>query len=322
MTQEDALKERPFGRCAQLIVNMRRAGYDAVNVFGLSVSDFVQKLNNIDKNDILISMGFKPGIFAALFKKIKPRMVIHDWADAYAEIQASKNIATRLLFPLFDLLEKYIIESSDFVITHSMFNKNKAEKLGKNTKYIPNGVDKKIFANLDGEKIKRNYDKPIVLYIGGIANFKNTQILTKAVDGLDCCLLIIGAYSEKFKKNIPNNAFFLGEKRREKIPPYVDAAEICCSPVDWDGNLKVCEYLYLGKPIITITGKPELIFKNRENALICKPTVPDFRNGIKELLNNQSLREKISRNARKFKIYDWSELAKIYVEEIKKACST
>jgi len=320
LTREDAFKKRPFGRTAQLMKRFKKMGYESKNIFDFSLRNFCFKLKEIDERDsIIISTGLKPGIFAVILGKLKKIKIIHDWTDAYAEIQKSKGIIGKILFSFIKKIENWIIKSSDYVITLSLDNKIKGKELGKNVVYIPEGIDKKLFKNADGSTIKKKFDKPIVLYVGSLISFKNVKYLIKAVDGLDCYLLIVGNGSvNNMRKIAPDNVVFIGQVDQKKVPSFIDAADICCSPSNWDGSLKLLEYAYLGKPIVAVKGRPELLFKNEIDVLIVDPSIFGLKCGIEKLLNNEKLRQKLSRNIKKFKVHDWDEIAKIYINTVKK----
>jgi len=320
LSQDNAVKERPFSRVAQIVTKLIFMGHDVKYVYGLNKFNFFHKLNEIKNDHILVSIGFKPGIFTSITKKIlKNNIVIHDWIDLYAEIQTTKGLKERILFPFLQKIEEWIIKSSDYIITNSIYNRIKAEIMGKSPIYIPNGIDKKIFDLKKKNFIKKKYDKPIVLYIGGLAKFKNIEPLIRSVKNLDCYLMLVGnGEREKLKNIASKNIIFIGRVPRERVPYYIKIADICCSPVDWDANLKVYEYMYMGKAVLSIKGRPELLLKDGYNALIVDPTERGLSDGIRLLLENTDLKKRMEKNAKKFKVYDWNDVVKMYIKNLEK----
>lgn len=319
LEREDIFKDRPFSRHVKIIKILRKRGHESNFMYGIKPSNMFSKLKKIDKDSIVVCGGLKPGIFQLFLKIVrKDQIVVHDWADLYTEIQKEKGGIWSLLPPFFRILENKIIKSSDYLVTNSLCNKKKAEELGKNIKYIPNGIDKKIFKNKSGSEIKKKFKKPIILYVGSLIGVKKVDILIESVRDLDCQLLVAGfGNPDELFENSPENVEFLGLLPYDKIPGLIEASDICCSLVDWDANLKLLEYAYMKKPIITVRGNPELIFKNRVNAMIVDQDVKSVRKTIKELLDNDKLRKKLSKNLEKFRVYDWEEVADQYLDFLK-----
>ena len=75
---------------------------------------------------------------------------------------------------------------------------------------------------------------------------------------------------------------------------------------DQDCNAKLQEYLRWRKPILGYDGRPNLFFKNGENALLTK----DYPTAIMRLVNDPDMRIRLVENAvRDIPVYSWREIA-------------
>ncbi|MDZ4172543.1 MAG: glycosyltransferase [Methanobacteriaceae archaeon] len=234
---------------------------------------------------------------------------------------------------LFDTIigKKIIKESSKFIaLTKSEADKYK--KLGiKDNKIevIPNGIDLAEYANppTQGEFKKKNkikeYEK-IILYLGRIDNTKGIDLLIDVFSDLlneihDIKLVIIGPdygflkyLKNKVKKlKIEDHILFKDPVYdQEKYEAYRDAF-VFVTPSFFGFPLTFIESCALGTPIIT-TNKSEKLEWIKKIGFIVEYDKKDLKNAISILLNNNKLRNNLSKKCENIvkEQYNWSNIAK------------
>jgi len=258
------------------------------------------------KPDVVISVGVI-GALPAFLKKIKMirKPLVHDWTDNYTDVMGKKYGIDRIAF-----LEHFIIKNSDYITTPSRFLERKCEIFGKKAMYIPHGVNPDFMKDkpykLEG-KIK-------VVYVGSQSEYKMVDKIIDAVRGLDCNLYLFGKINEAFESKAPENAHFMGEVKHTEVPRYLRSADILIFAADDDSTLKMFEYIKAGKPILALKGRPGYVLDNNVNALL----VDDLHEGLKKLIEDEELRERLAKNVKKIKVYTWEEIANIYLRFLEK----
>ncbi len=87
--------------------------------------------------------------------------------------------------------------------------------------------------------------------------------------------------------------------------------------------LKVFEYMAAGLAIVSsrLKGISEVITDGETGILVTPNDFSDFADGIKKIIENQELKEFLSKNARKKAIlYDWGKINSTIIKEIEKIC--
>jgi len=147
-----------------------------------------------------------------------------------------------------------------------------------------------------------------ILFIGNLHRGKNVINLVNAFKDLDDFYLdIIGkGPDEKKLKNIVKdsniNVNFLGLFPNNKLPEILNTYPIFILPSIAEGNPKVlleamsCGIACIGSNIRGIKN----IIKHKENGFLCETDSNSIKDAIVELYNDENLRNKIGKNARKF----------------------
>ena len=183
----------------------------------------------------------------------------------------------------------------------------------------PDGVDLKQFDIKDvkeecRKKLNLPFDKKIVLYSGHLYAWKGAQILAEASKYLrnDVEIYFVGGTAEdiqKFKIQIdgyPISIKIVGHRPHSEIPFWLKAADVLVLPNSgkeeiskhWTSPLKMFEYMASGGPIVASDLPSIREILNEENAILVEPDNPSaLAQGIKDVLNNHSLSDKISRKA-------------------------
>ncbi len=113
---------------------------------------------------------------------------------------------------------------------------------------------------------------------------------------------------------LDNNVLVLGEIQSEQIPDYLSCADVFVRPSLSEGlGTAFLEAMASGVAIIgtPVGGIPDFL-KNGETGLFCEPRNPqDIADKIIEIIQNQDLREKLIKNARKLveEKYNWDTIA-------------
>jgi glycosyltransferase involved in cell wall biosynthesis len=258
------------------------------------------------KPDILISVS-EEGPLPTLLKKLglvhAPHL--HCWTDDYTDIDSQEYGISFIAF-----CEYYTVANADFIITPSVYRKERCDLWGKRAFYIPHGVD----TNFDVMPEKLDGKTPVV-YIGEQSARKKVDQLIKACGGVDCSLYLFGETNESYRSTAPPNVHFMGYLHPSKLPGYLKAAEVLALTPDDDCTLKMFEYIKAGKAILATRGKTGYFLTHLENAYL----TDDFSEGLAELIDHPELRDSLAKNVKKIKVFTWEEIARMWLESMQQA---
>lgn len=272
----------------------------------------------------LIVGGVRVGAYIGyILSKIKRRPIVVDVTDPYHQV----SYLPRIFYHFFKKYEEYVLKSSDAVI---FVTKNYMLELLSKGIYgtkVNNGVKFEMFAKPSRKSIEFarnilvkkgvNTSNPIILYVGGLIDAYNIDVILNAAEKLkDFNFVFIGEgylkkrINEKSKKC--KNIFYLGTFNHNMIPGFVKLSDICLCLVNADQPLKLLEYGAARKPVIAVHGELEDRFTNREIYFI-NPNVDELCRAISELVDNVKLRKRFGiRLKRRALLYRWSEIARKY----------
>jgi len=167
----------------------------------------------------------------------------------------------------------------------------------KEIEIIPVAVDTEFFKPIFKEK------ENIVGFLGRLEKEKGVDLLLEIVDLAmkkypEIKFMIIGDGSYKNKFTDKKNVIFLSWVPRNKLPDYINKADVFISCQEGMG-LAESEILACGRPIITLnsTVNKEII-KPNFNGFLCKPKSEDYLDLIRTILNNEKLLKEMQINAR------------------------
>lgn len=173
-----------------------------------------------------------------------------------------------------------------------------------------------------------------LLYVGSLHTGKGLEIIEKLIPKFkEFGFHIVGGagktlelWSNKLK--IYKNVFFYGHVPHFSVPNYIDNADICLLPNQknvkifnsknkyieigkYTSPLKLFEYMSHGKSIVA-SDLPNIneVLKNNYNSILCKSDlIDDWINAIRKLENDNILKLKIGKNAKKDfeKLYTWKK---------------
>lgn len=276
--------------------------------------------------DIIHSQSImRTGLSSLLIKKLNktPYVVYCRGGDVYDE-WLFKDAITNLVFSNADAL---------IALTEDM-KKKMCETVPRQVAVIPNGVEVSRFNSLaPADAITRlnlNGLKPII-FVGRLHEEKGVKYLIEAMQHVrnkcpDAILMIVGDGPERDTLKELTSSLgldgcirYCGNIANKDVPLYLRASDIFVLPSLSEGfPVTVLEAMAAGLPIIStrITGLPEIV-KDSINGFLVRPKDPiALGEKIVTLLEDSSLREKISgNNIERVKDYSWDNVV-LKLEEI------
>lgn len=200
-------------------------------------------------------------------------------------------------------IEPYVIQNATKIICVHKSVANYAKRLGgKEIEIIYN----RVYLDQFSGHVKKAlvFDKPVIIFVARLAKSKNQECLIKAIKDLDVILLLIGDgpnYQSlinlvsslncnskvKFIKSVPN----------AEIPKYYASADIFAAPVIDKGiGISFLEAMASGLPTVIrkVPGEHEEL---EDAAYMVDNNPKSFKNAIQEILENQKLRDELSRKS-------------------------
>lgn len=262
-----------------------------------------------------------PALVAAL---IKQKPVHYDWDDWETKIFYFSNPRLFMVGEFLNLFEQLIPKIVNTVSVSSEYLRKLCLKRGVSAQHIflaPVGADLGQFRpNLSPIKnIKRKYniDYYLVLYLGQLHGGQYAELFIKAAgivlkDRPQTAFIIVGdgyranELKELAKReNLDGHLIFTGSVPHDEIPYYIAAADVCVACFEENditkckSPLKIVEYLASGKAIVA-SNVGEVRNMLGGVGFLAKPgDVDSLADGIKFLLNDEGLRQRIGKAARR-----------------------
>jgi glycosyltransferase involved in cell wall biosynthesis len=268
-------------------------------------------------------------LFAILIKKIKGFKLILEMHDE----PFSEKMKYRPMF-----IRKYIMRSSDVIVTHSVYGKNQCKEIENlpEVRYIPFGPLLELGEKLDKNKIKKKLGvdgSKVGLFFGIIQPNKGLDVLLKAVPHVvqkikNFKLIVVGPAKEDF-------AFYedfmseLGiencvEREIEYVPlekagPYFVAADLVILPYReiTQSAVPFAAYVYK-KPVIAsdVGGVKEVVRNGVTGLLVRKEDHEGLARCIVRCLKNNTMCEKMGVNGYNLITkgeFSWDNIVKSYL---------
>lgn len=279
------------------------------------------------KTDLIYSRDELPLYFLSFFKK---NLVFE--AHRFSEKRAFfyrkfKNKNLKIITISKGLENKFInfgFKSSNILVAHD-------------------GVDLKEF-NVDiskekaREKLNLPQDKILLGYVGQLKTMgmeKGIDFVFEALKRLpeNVIFILVGGEDGDIKfykklsegKNLSRKVLFIGRVKHNLIPYYLKCFNILLMPFPniehyafYMSPLKLFEYMASRRPIVATNLPTIREVLNEENSVLVKPDDPDdFARGIKKILEDSNLAEKINKKAfEDVKNYTWQKRAERILEFI------
>ncbi|PGL70333.1 glycosyltransferase [Bacillus sp. AFS055030] len=226
-------------------------------------------------------------------------------------------------------IDKYYFEKLDNIVTVSTECGNVLKKrfpMYKNkVKVMHNIVSPKMINEMSNEEIELNFKGITLVSIGRLNNQKGFDMAIEACknlieSGYKVKWYIIGEGEERKKleklieeHKLHDSFILLGIKTNPY--PYIRNADIYIQPSRFEGkSIAIDEAKILRKPIVVTnfsTVKDQI--RNYENGIIVKMEAISISDGIKKLIDDANLRNKLINNLSNERLGTESEIEKLYV---------
>ena len=278
---------------------------------GGEFSPFISRTNwNIERTFLrraLKRLGFRNPVlwmFAynakPLIGKLGESLSLYFCNDAFSLLVDSKTLQHRVA-----ALEQDLLQEVDIVFTVSDKLSQEKSQFHSSVHTIYHGVDIKLFQqSIDIAGATRPADlptkSPIIGYSGVIRYMLDLEMIGFLADRQPgWSFVLVGPVTESradFYSQIEElkrrpNVHFLGSKRPEELPPYINAFDVCLLPYVqgevssyYSAPLKFYEYLAAGKPVVSTVGPRQY---DRDVVLNCS-TKEEVLEAIQEALSKDS----------------------------------
>ncbi|MDT7886266.1 MAG: glycosyltransferase family 4 protein [Thermoproteota archaeon] len=242
-----------------------------------------------DKSELII-----PSIIAKIIKK---KVIFYEGNEYPWNIYRNYNVSS-ISWGYNIFTGKLALKLADKIIAqNARIKRGMLQYTKKEIEIIPVAVDTEFFKPIFKEK------ENIVGFLGRLEKEKGVDLLLEIVDLAmkkhpELKFMIIGDGSYKNKFADKKNVVFLSWVPRNKLPDYINKADVFISCQEGIG-LGESEILACGRPIITLnsTVNKEII-KPNFNGFLCKPKSEDYLDSIRTILNNEKLLKEMQINAR------------------------
>lgn len=187
------------------------------------------------------------------------------------------------------------------------------------------------------ESLRENYRivGPIIMYVGNLEKYQGIDLLFSAfrhflTHGGVANLVIIGGiesdiehYRQRAREfGVDDKIFFCGPRPISQLGNFLKQADILVSPRIQGNNtpMKIYSYLDSGKPVLATRLPTHTQVLDDENSFLTAPSAGEMANGMLKLLSDETLQERLSRNARQKVRREYSIEA--YKEKVKKFYTT
>ncbi|RLG41098.1 MAG: hypothetical protein DRN78_04670 [Thermoproteota archaeon] len=235
-----------------------------------------------------------------------------------------------------------LIEGSKLVATVSkhlrnileMYNPLWADKLD----VLYNGVDTNFFyprrscpsSGNQSRLLEKMSSKPTILYLGRVIPRKGIGLLLKAASKIDKMAQVVIAgridpsYERRLRKlasslGIEDIVAITGELPRRLLPYFYSMADVYVLPSLFEGlPTTLLEAMACGTPVIAtrVGGIPEVVDHGRNGFLIGRGSLNELRDTLRCLLDDESLRKRMSIEAERTvkERFSWDIISKRYIE--------
>jgi glycosyltransferase involved in cell wall biosynthesis len=293
-----------------------------INILLIPLYSFIAsiKVINLAKNGLRVVVvtdiltGFLPAILAKMvgIKVLFSEGNLTPWINPYLypkKLSFSEKMMHSINLSVGVLLGKW----SDSIRVQSSLIKKGMVKIG-----IPQDKIEVIEAGIDVDVFEPNdknflFNKPLKIgFIGRLTDEKGTPLLLevckkaeKMIPEVHFIIMGGGLYEKEFK--LLKNVEHVGWIPRNEIQRLLSQIRILLF-FQKDLGVAELEAMASGKAIVACNiGAIPSVIKHLENGLLCKPEADNYINAIRTLIENNSLLNKLSKNARKIVIhrFDW-----------------
>ena len=265
-------------------------------------------------NDYDVLHAVEESIFpAAFFNIFWRKKLIYDMDSSLIEQLYEKWRFLKHFEGFLNYFEKWAIRRSDVVVPVCSYLAQKAQKCKpKENIYLLEDIafeNEKPLDHIDNIRSQFNLKGIIALYVGNLEHYQGIDLLLESLALIDSeinfALVIIGGSSKdviKYKSkaeglNLSGKIYFAGPKPFANLQFYLEQADILLSPRIKGKNtpMKIFSYLSSGKPILATNIDSHTQVLEPSCAYLVNPEPKNFSIGLRELIENKELREKLGR---------------------------
>ena len=256
---------------------------------------------------------------------------------------------------LSERIEQINLKAADVVVAVSQPMKDELLARGIEADKIlvnPNGVDPDCYSpEINGSRVRKQYgleDSLVIGFIGTFGLWHGAEVLAEAFGRLlqdypdyrkRVALLLIGdgVRIQQVKENLEKfgvtaQSVLPGLVPQTQGPEYLAACDILVSPhiPNKDGSpffgspTKIFEYMAMGKGIVAsdLDQIGEVLVHERTAWLVKPGDVEALTDGLKKLIDNPTLRQRLGQMARQEVVakYTWKEHTRRIIEKLKERC--
>ena len=181
------------------------------------------------------------------------------------------------------------LEKSDLVLATSQVLVEEAEKYSSNVLYCPNAVDIDIFKEeCKAPKVFENETRPIIGYIGAIAQWMDFGLIYRVAKAMPECLFVFVG-SSFVSDTIPSlpNVKFLGHVPHSLVPSFIYSFDVATIPfiasrpeIRACDPIKLYEYFATGVPVVTTAMK-----ETRRDGVYWSQDIDEYIENLYKALN-------------------------------------
>ncbi|MBI5678389.1 MAG: glycosyltransferase family 4 protein [Planctomycetes bacterium] len=188
-----------------------------------------------------------------------------------------------------------------------------------------------IYKTNSRERLSLPINKKIILFIGSLIPRKGVDVLLRAfacMNKKDVILLLIGkGDSEPELKaltkelHIETQVYFIGSKKHDEIPLWLNACDVFCLPSHHEGfPTVIVEALACGRPVVAtkVDGVPEAITNNTIGMLVEPNNTEELAAALNKALEKEWDYQAIAEYGKRF---SWDTIAEEYTELYKNVVS-
>lgn len=241
-------------------------------------------------------LGVIPAVLSKIF--LKKRFIFNYAYDYFSFSLIEKKYVQSLILKIIEPLALFFTDRV-FVANENLFNRFRNNK---KIVFLPNGVDVDFFSS---KRLTNKNTSKTILSVGRLEKQKNYENLILALSGLKTKLILVG------NGTLRNKLIKLADKKRvnlkliekvdnTKMPSVYNQADIFVLPSLKEGSPKVLfEAMSCGLPVVGsgVEGIKEVII-HEKNGILVKTDNLSIREGIKKILFNKKLSQKLGKRAR------------------------
>lgn len=286
-----------------------------------SLTLLVNKINEIYYNDDPVYIVAFPEWITHLHSISENSKLIYDCLDDWEEFSKDPDMgySETLIYK-----ERKLASIADLVISSSKRLYVKMSYYNNNVYYLPNGVWSAEYVGNEYPNLPddiKSIPRPIVFFMGAVAKWVDINLIHFIAKERPEYSFVFAGNVRCVLPDLPN-IYFLGTKKYEELPEYLNHSSVCIIPFKVNNltaavtPLKLYEYLASSKPVVT-TIMPDIIGLPGTRTAI---NYNDFIKYIDEYINMDDDKYILEAEMAKtsVRIFDWSQLLQPINEKIKK----